>query len=166
MEQKILIVSDSHGRCDCLEQAYQRVKPVDLLIHLGDLEGDEEYIRALVDCETVMVSGNNDYFSGLPRECMIEIGGYQVMLSHGHHYGVNYGTETIKEVARENGANIVMFGHTHRPLIDQKDSAIWAVNPGSITQPRQEGRIPTFLIMEIDRYGEAHFTLNYEKKKL
>ncbi len=163
MEQKILIVSDSHGRCNYLEHAYQRVKPVDMLIHLGDLEGDEEYIQALVDCETVMVSGNNDYFSGLPRECMIDIGGYHVMLTHGHRYGVNYGTETIKQIARENGANIVMFGHTHRPLIDLKDSSIWAVNPGSITQPRQEERIPTFLIMEIDRFGEAHFTLNFVK---
>lgn len=158
---KILIVSDSHGRCFYLEKVLLRVKPIDLLIHLGDIEGDEEYIKGIAGCPVVMVSGNNDYFTNIPRENFIQLGKYYIMLTHGHRYGVNYGVEQLKETAVLNGADIVMFGHTHRPLIDLKDDGIWAINPGSITQPRQEGRIPTFIIMELDKQGEAHFALNY-----
>jgi predicted phosphodiesterase len=46
-------------------------------------------------------------------------------------------------------------------MIDLMDDRIYAINPGSITQPRQNGRIPSFIIMEIDIKGEVHFTLNY-----
>lgn len=162
---KIMIVSDSHGRCYYLERALSRVKPLDLLIHLGDLEGDEEYVRAAADCPVEMVSGNNDYFSHIEREKLIFVGHYKILLTHGHRYGVNYGTEMIKETAIMKGADIVMFGHTHRPLIDLDDS-IWAINPGSITQPRQENHIPTFIIMDLDSKGEAHFTLNYASDNL
>ena len=158
---KILIVSDSHGRCYYLERALKKVSPIDMLIHLGDLEGDATYIEALADCPVEMVSGNNDYFTDIPRERFLEIGKYYVMLTHGHRYGVNYGTEQLKEAAMLNGADIVMFGHTHQPLIDLTDDNLSVINPGSITQPRQTGRIPTFILMDIDSKGEAHYTLNF-----
>lgn len=158
---KILIVSDTHGRCYYLERALQKVSPIDMLIHLGDLEGDATYIEAIADCPVEMVSGNNDYFTDIPREKFLEIGKYYVMLTHGHRYGVNYGIDQLKESALLNGADIVMFGHTHQPLIDLTNDNIYAINPGSITQPRQVGRIPTFILMEIDSKGEAHFTLNF-----
>ena len=163
---KILIVSDSHGRCYYLERAYNRVKPIDLLIHLGDLEGDQEYIRAIAECPVEFVSGNNDYFTNIPREKVIDVGKYKVMLTHGHRYGVNAGVDHLKYIASLNKADIVMFGHTHQPLIDLKDDTIWAINPGSITLPRQLGRIPTFIVMEIDSVGEAHFTLNFAEDNL
>ena len=158
---KILIVSDSHGRCYHLDRAVRRVKPIDMLIHLGDLEGDEDYIRGIADCPVEMISGNNDFFSRMEREKVITIGKYKVFLTHGHRYGVNYGTQMIKEAAVMRGADIVMFGHTHRPLIDL-DGSVWAVNPGSISQPRQDNHLPSFLIMDLDSRGDAHFTLNYE----
>lgn len=158
---KVLIVSDSHNKCYYLERALEKVKPIDLLIHLGDFEGDERFIQGIVNCQVVMVSGNNDYFTEIPREDFIQLGKYYIMITHGHKYGVNYGIEQIKEVASFNGANIVMFGHTHRPMIDLSDDNIWVINPGSISQPRQYGRIPSFIIMDIDNRGEAHFTINY-----
>ncbi len=157
---KIMIVSDSHGRNYYLEKALEKVKEIDLFIHLGDFEGSEEYIESIVPCRTEMVSGNNDYFTGLEKDKIITIGKYSVFLTHGHRYGVNFGTERLKDVAMQYGANIAMFGHTHRPMIDMS-SNVWAINPGSITQPRQEGGKPSFIIMDIDSKGEAHFTLNY-----
>lgn len=157
---KILVVSDSHGRNANLEWVIKRVKPIDLLIHLGDFEGTEKEIRKMAPCPVEMISGNNDYFTTIEREKIITIDNYTIFITHGHRYHVNFETNTIKENARLNGANIVMFGHTHKPLIDL-DEQIIAINPGSITQPRQEGRVPTYIIMEIDRYGKAHFTLNY-----
>jgi putative phosphoesterase len=157
---KILIVSDSHGRNYYLEKAIKRVQPIDLLIHLGDYEGSQEYIKAIAPCKVEMVSGNNDYNIDMDKDKLITIGNYSVFLTHGHRYGVNYGIDRIKEIGMEYGASIVIFGHTHRPLIDLS-SSIWAINPGSISQPRQEGGIPTFIIMDIDTEGKAHFTLNY-----
>ncbi len=160
---KILVVSDSHGKNVYLEQAYEKTQP-DMLIHLGDLEGSERFIQSHVSCPVEMVAGNNDYFSELDGEKMITLGGYKVLLTHGHRYRVHFGTETIKDWARDKGANIVMFGHTHRPLLDTSTDVI-ALNPGSISQPRQDGRIPTYALMELDRMGEVHFTLNQVKIK-
>lgn len=159
---KILIVSDSHGRTDNLEKVIDKTHPIDLLIHLGDIEGSEDYIEAIAGCDTIMVSGNNDYFTSLDREKIIEVNGYKIYMTHGHIYQVNFGTGMIKAKGRELGAQIVMFGHTHRPLIDTVGD-ITAINPGSISLPRQEGHLPTYIIMEIDRFGKAHFTLNYLK---
>ncbi|MFU0826110.1 MAG: Phosphoesterase [Lachnoclostridium sp.] len=157
---KIMIVSDSHGRNYNLEKALNKVKPIDLLIHLGDFEGSEDSIRSLVSCKTEMVSGNNDFFAGVERDKVIQIGNYTVFLTHGHRYGVNFGTERLKSVAKQYGASIAIFGHTHKPLIDLSGS-VWVINPGSISQPRQENRKPSFIIMDLDSNGLAHFTLNY-----
>jgi putative phosphoesterase len=157
---KILIVSDSHGKNFFLERVIEKVQPIDLLIHLGDFENNEEDIKLIAPCRVEMVSGNNDYFTRIERDKVITIGNYTVFLSHGHRYGVNFGTERIQDAAMQLGADIVIFGHTHRPLIDLSGN-VWAINPGSISQPRQEGRIPTFIIMDIDSIGKAHFTLNY-----
>lgn len=159
---KVLIVSDTHGKNHYLLETLKRVSPIDLLIHLGDYEGGQEYINSIASCPTEMISGNNDFFDGLPKEKMIEIGKYSVMLTHGHRYGVNYNTSEIREAAIRNKADIVMFGHTHIPMIDHSNG-LWVINPGSIALPRQHGRIPTFIIMEIDSKGEAHFTLNHIK---
>ena len=41
-----------------------------------------------------------------------------------------------------------MYGHTHKPVVDQ-DRDIIAVNPGSLTYPRQEGRSPSYIVMTI-----------------
>lgn len=161
---KVLIVSDTHGRNHNLLKTLERVSPIDLLIHLGDFDGGEEYIRSIAHCPTEMVSGNNDFFNGLPREVVMRIGKYVVMLTHGHRYGVNYGTGNLIEAARRNQADIVMFGHTHVPMISLNDN-VWVINPGSLSLPRQYGRVPTFIIMEIDANEEVHFTLNYYQEE-
>ncbi len=160
---KVLIVSDTHGRNHCLIDTINRVSPIDLLIHLGDFENGEEYIKSMTNCPVEFVSGNNDFFNGLPKDKLITIGKYKVFLTHGHRYGVNNNTRSIIETAKNHKADIVMFGHTHVPMIDISDS-IWTINPGSLAFPRQSGRVPTFIIMDLDASGDAHFTLNYYKE--
>ncbi|NLO09785.1 MAG: metallophosphoesterase [Clostridiales bacterium] len=157
---KVLIVSDSHGRDKYLFQTLQKVSPIDLMIHLGDYGGTEEYIKSIANCPLEMISGNNDFFKEYPKDKVIKIGNYTVYLTHGHRYGVYYNTSQIKDAAKTRQADIVMFGHTHVPMIDLKDD-IWAINPGSIALPRQRNRLPSFVIMDIDREGKAHFTINY-----
>lgn len=162
---KVLIVSDTHGRNHYLIDTINRVSPIDLLIHLGDFENGDEYIKSMISCPTEFVAGNNDFFNGFPKDKIIHIGKYTVLLTHGHRYGVNLSTSSLLEHALKYKADIVMFGHTHIPLIDLTGS-IWVVNPGSLSLPRQYGRIPTYIIMEIDSQGEAHFTLNYYKESM
>ena len=58
------------------------------------------------------------------------------------------------------GVDIVMFGHTHRPHLEIGEH-LTVLNPGSLSYPRQEGRLPSYIIMEIDGRGEAHYTVNY-----
>ena len=71
---KILIVSDTHGRnsgyLDLLEQS----EKMDMVIHCGDVEGSEYLISESAGCRTVIVQGNNDYFSDLPREMIVKLG--------------------------------------------------------------------------------------------
>lgn len=160
---KVLIVSDTHGRDGTLKYLLEQVKPIDMLVHCGDVEGSEDYIRSLADCPVHMVAGNNDFFCDLPKEEEFLIGKYRVLLTHGHYYYITMGTQMIKEDAKARGFDIVMFGHTHRPYLEQ-DKGITVLNPGSLSYPRQEGRKPSYMIMDLDRNGEAHFTINYIKK--
>lgn len=157
---KILIVSDSHGKDSNLLNILNKVGAIDLFIHLGDVEGSEEYIAGHVGCRTEFIAGNNDYFTNLLKEKILKIGNYTVYLTHGHKYGVYFGLDNLKEAARLRGADIVMFGHTHVPIVDQTGDVI-ALNPGSISLPRQSGHRPSYILMEIDSKGEAHFTINY-----
>ena len=130
-----------------------------LLLHLGDVEGGEYYIEQIAGCPVEIISGNNDFFSELDKEKEITIGKYNVLLTHGHYYYVSLGTENILAEGRGRRKDIVMFGHTHRPVIDIYDD-ITLINPGSISYPRQEGKKPTYIIMEMDEAGDAVYTLH------
>ena len=147
---RVLIVSDTHRRNDNYFKVLEKEKNLDLIIHCGDSEGSEYALSESADCPVQLVTGNNDFFSSLPRELELDIEGYKVWVTHGHNYYVNMGDEFIKEEARARGMDIVMYGHTHRPVINENKGVI-AINPGSLTYPRQEGRKPTYIIMEVEK---------------
>ena len=157
---KVLVVSDTHKRDGNFYEVLEKVGPVDMVIHCGDAEGSEYEYEEIVSCPIHMVAGNNDFFTGLSRELEIMIGRYKVWITHGHQYYVSMSSETIKEEAIDRGVDIVFYGHTHRPVIEI-DEEIIAINPGSLSYPRQEGRQASYVLMDIDREGEAHFTLRY-----
>ena len=157
---KVLIVSDTHGKHERLLQVLRREEPVDMLIHCGDTEGGEDWIRQHTQCFSVpIVKGNNDFFSNLPPELELDAGGHHIFLTHGHSYGVSMGTERIMEEALSRKADIVMFGHTHRPLIE-KTEGLWVINPGSLSYPRQEGHAPTYIVMTLSDGRGPEFTLH------
>ena len=157
---KILIVSDTHGQEKNLEEVLKKEEPIDALIHLGDLEGGEDFISTHVKCPVYLVSGNNDFFCSLPREREITLGKYKVLITHGHYYYISMGTEMLKEEARARNFDIVMFGHTHRPYLEQERD-VTVLNPGSMSYPRQEGRKPSYMVMEIDGNGDSAYTIKY-----
>lgn len=157
---KILIISDTHGNHEYLEAVLEQEKPLDLLIHLGDAEGCEDEIEAMAECPVEIIAGNNDFFTDLPGEREIKLGKYRVLLTHGHYYYVNAGTERIRREAEDRKLDIVMFGHTHRPVLEEKEGIV-LLNPGSISYPRQEGRVPSYIIMDLGEDGGAHFSIEY-----
>lgn len=157
---RILIISDTHRNHDFLEQALEDAAPIDLLIHLGDAEGCEGEIEKLAGCPMEIVAGNNDFFSDLEKERELTIGRYRVLLTHGHYYCVSTGLGVLKQEAEGRGIDIVMFGHTHRPMIEYGKNVI-LLNPGSLSYPRQEGRRPSYILMELEEAGVAEFWLEY-----
>ena len=150
---KILIVSDTHKKHDNLVRILEQEENIDLMVHLGDSEGYEDYIAELAGCPLEIVSGNNDFFTDLDREKVLEVGKYQVLITHGHYYYVAMGVEDLKKEALGRGMDIVMFGHTHRPLLDYSKGIV-TLNPGSVSFPRQEGRRPSYALMELDQEGD------------
>ena len=98
---KILIVSDTHRRNENYFRVIEKLGKIDLVIHCGDAEGSEYAISEGAGCETLIVMGNNDFFSKLPREIETTIGKYKVWITHGHNYYVSMGNETLKKVARK-----------------------------------------------------------------
>jgi len=145
---KVLIVSDTHRKNDNYFKVLRLQNP-DLVIHCGDTEGSEYALTEAADCPVQIVLGNNDFFSYLPRELDLKIGPFKVWVTHGHNYYVSMGNQIIKQEAAAKGADIVLYGHTHRPVVDRSGGVI-AVNPGSLSYPRQEGRRPSYAVMEVE----------------
>ena len=83
-KMRILVISDSHGRNDDVAGVIEQVGHIDMLIHCGDVERGDDYIRSLVDCPVHMVAGNNDYDVAVPYETMVTLGGKKLLLTHGH----------------------------------------------------------------------------------
>ncbi|MCR5720242.1 MAG: metallophosphoesterase [Lachnospiraceae bacterium] len=156
---KILIVSDSHRENSNLLKVLDKVKP-DALIHCGDIEGSEYVVSTAAGCPVYMVSGNNDYFSDLPQEKEVTLEGVKIWIVHGHRQRCYMGVGLLVDEAAQKGADVVCYGHTHMPSV-QCESGIWAVNPGSISYPRQQNRKPSYCIMEIKKDKSVSFDIKY-----
>ncbi len=159
---KILVVSDTHRKDDNLKDIIQAETPFDMLIHLGDAEGSEYAIQSWVEdsCRLEMVRGNNDFFSSLEPEIQLELGGHRILLTHGHYYNVSLGVENLYREALDRKCDIAMFGHTHRPFLETRRE-VTILNPGSLSYPRQEGRRPSYMILEMDESGHIQYHQHY-----
>ena len=158
--QRILIVSDTHKRLGNLYEALEKEGSVDAMIHLGDLEGDEDIVNEMIPGPVYMVPGNNDYYSQAPRELEIQLAGKNVLLTHGHYYYVSLDLQTIRQEGIARGMDIVMFGHTHRPMLEEDEDLI-LLNPGSLSYPRQKGRQRSYIVMEKENGKKPTFEIRY-----
>lgn len=156
---KILIVSDTHGKHRSYDKVIEREGKIDMLLHMGDVEGGELYIEGTAGCPVHIVAGNCDFFSELPGEEEVQIGKYKIFMTHGHGYYVSMDTRRLKEEAMKRGAQIALYGHTHKPDIDLEGD-VMVVNPGSLSFPRQMDRKPSYVIMQIDEEN-VKFELKY-----
>ena len=128
---KILVFSDSHRSLSGMYSAIEAHQP-DQVIHLGDLQRDaEELTYAYPRLPICMVPGNCDGWTMEPLKKQIALGGKQILLSHGHLWGVKRSYDAAVADARAVGADILLFGHTHKALCRQLEDGLWMLNPGA-----------------------------------
>lgn len=128
----VAVVSDSHGNRNSIEKLKKRISKAEVLIFLGDGESDLLEICSEFKGEVYAVKGNCDMSNKYPEERLIKILDKKIFICHGHRYGVKYGYNSIFYRGKELGADIVLFGHSHLPIIEEEDG-ILLMNPGSIS---------------------------------
>lgn len=128
---RILVVSDTHGSVGNLRQILLAQPKAEMVIHLGDVEEDVELIEhSFPEKMFLQVRGNCDFGSVLPNSGIFEADGARIFYTHGHLYGVKSGIYGAVCAAREQKANVLLFGHTHHAITDY-DDGLYIMNPGS-----------------------------------
>ena len=129
--KKLLVFSDSHGNVANMADTVRLEQP-DGILHLGDLVRDAQRLgEQFPQIPLLFVPGNCDGLrSDLPQERVFTQEGCRIMMAHGHQYHVKMGRSAAESAARQAGANILLFGHTHEPVCEF-ERGLWIVNPGS-----------------------------------
>lgn len=147
---RILVISDTHGRRSEMEQLLSMpvARTADWLVHCGDIGQDEMWLRRAFSGAVSIVAGNNDFFTDLPKQIVVERDGHRFLVLHGHRqvYG---GLGRFLYMAQENDCDVVMFGHTHAPLVES-EAGVTFVNPGSLSMPRQSDRRKTYAVVDVN----------------
>lgn len=146
---KIFVVSDTHGSIEDFLREIETMKKPDLIIHLGDYVDDGLKIEKIMGIRTIIVKGNGDYFHrDYDEDKLIALNDKKIFITHGHNYNVRYGVDNLSYKGQEVEADLILFGHTHIPIIIEDKGRI-IMNPGSPTQPRNYDGKKTFGIIEI-----------------
>lgn len=136
---RALIFSDSHGDEENLRwmaELMSRRGPVDAYVHCGDGAQDfkrvENYLLTLSPQARIYgVRGNCDYFvHDVPDQRVMRLGTVNVLITHGHLYGVKTTLSLLPRPTKELGCSVALFGHTHRPTLEERDG-ILLMNPGT-----------------------------------
>ena len=128
---RILVLSDSHGGVENMCRAVEFTEP-NRILFLGDCLSDADKLqRKFPQIPLTTVPGNCDWGSTDEPERLIELGGRRILMMHGHTRNVKYTLMNATYAAREYGAEVLLFGHTHHALVDN-DGTLWTINPGSI----------------------------------
>jgi putative phosphoesterase len=120
---RVGVISDTHGLLR--PEAVEALRGSDMILHAGDVGGQEvlDGLRALAP--VVAVRGNNDqapWAFTLPDTQRVALGGLSVFVLH-----------DAKDLAfepRDEGVHVVVCGHSHKPTVTRRDDVLW-VNPGS-----------------------------------
>lgn len=137
---KILVISDSHNVI--LDSQIENIKKegnFDLLIHCGDKYNDAEQFAEKLNIEKVLnVPGNCDFDYnniGTKSNIIEEIQGKKFIITHGHTHYVKLNLNKLKNFAKKNKADVVLYGHTHKSKNEMFDNVLF-FNPGSTTFPK------------------------------
>lgn len=148
---RIGVISDTHlprGTRRIPDQVFALFKGADLILHAGDLveAGVLHELEALGPLHAVL--GNCDSAElahQLPATASIRAGGLSIGMIH--DAGEKH-RRRRRMAERFPGHRVVVFGHSHMPLIED-DGSLLLLNPGSACDPRR-ARVPSVAMLEID----------------
>ena len=134
---KILVFSDSHGNFLNMKKAVESHPRTDMIVFLGDgLRDAGRLFDEYKEIPHVAVKGNCDLTGNAGAEVFldeqtVDLGGLRMFVCHGHKYGVKSSELGLWLCAKEKGATLALFGHTHCPY-ERVYEGIRLFNPGSI----------------------------------
>lgn len=126
---RIGLISDTHGLLR--PEAVEALRGSDRILHAGDI-GDPAILDALAALAPVdAVRGNNDtdpWAADLPATRVVRVGGIAIYMLH----------DVTELPARPPGAavDVIVAGHSHRPLVERGVDGVLRVNPGSAGRRR------------------------------
>jgi len=120
------LISDTHGLLR--PGVHDALSGVALILHAGDVGGAAilDELRLIAPVRAVFGNTDPPGEPALEGGILIEVGGLRVHVSHGHEVG----SPTPAKLAARYDADVVVYGHTHRPLVTRQDGRLF-VNPGS-----------------------------------
>lgn len=141
------IISDTHGLLRA--EVHEVFKAVDRILHAGDI-GDAGILDELALIAPVTaVYGNVDGGAlrrKLPQVAELDVDGFHFVVTHGDQFGAPK-PEALKEAFPD--ADVIVFGHTHQPLIRDLPDFSVVLNPGS-AGPRRFSQQASVAIMETE----------------
>lgn len=106
-----------------------RQQQPDAVFHLGDCERDTQRLeKEFPDLPLYRVCGNCDREPVNPEVLQLTLDGVKFFLTHGHRYSVKYTLDALLNAAYFAGADMVLFGHTHRAMSETMQG-LYVVNP-------------------------------------
>lgn len=145
---RILVISDTHGDLVRTKEVILSQPKAEIVFHLGDGNEQAEFIKTnFKDKMVVALKGNNDWYCDAPLRELVKFGGKKIFATHGHLYNVKWGYDDIYKAARDHGAKILLFGHTHHAYKDFSDG-LYVLNPGTLS-----GHNATYGILDITSAG-------------
>ena len=150
---RLIVFSDTHGNVRNMREIFRRCEDsADIFIFLGDGERDLDRIRVCYPDKTIVsAAGNCDYASTAPDNDIFIARSTQIFFTHGHNWGVKRSADRLFFKAREIGADVVLFGHTHCRYYGYGDG-VHILNPGSAGCPR-DGKPPSYAYIDITDSG-------------
>lgn len=131
---RIGVIADTHGLLR--PEVFDVFGQVDYILHGGDVGP-----LALLDelgaiAPVTAVYGNTDSWpvrDRLGQVARVELEGFTIVVTHGDQFG----SPTPERLQREfPDAEIIVYGHTHRPLLTLVDTVVTVMNPGGAGPPR------------------------------
>jgi putative phosphoesterase len=141
------VIADTHGLLR--PEVFEVFSEVDHILHAGDL-GPAELLAELESLAPVTaVYGNTDGFdvrTRLPQVARVELEGFRIVVTHGDQFG-SPTPEMVQQAFPD--AEILIFGHTHRPLLTLVDVVVTVMNPGGAGH-RRFNLPPSVGILELE----------------
>ena len=135
---RLAVISDSHGAAYRLQQFERLAKKrnYDAITFCGDGLSDVRPLARSLEAPIYKVAGNCDFDGRTPREVWVTLDGVKILIVHGHLFeSIRWDLSSLSYYAEQKGAQLVLYGHTHRPAVDWMGSVL-LVNPGALKDGR------------------------------